>query len=59
MPSSGSKVRSPRIASQEEYVAQITERLLAVQKDRESMRRQVREMVFKRGGAVEVRVTVA
>lgn len=56
MPRSGSKVhQSSRGASQEEFVAQITERLLAVQKDRESLRREAREMMLHNGSVTEVR----
>ena len=56
MQRTGAKVhQSSRVASQEEFVAQITERLLAVQKDRESLRREVREMMFRHASVTEVR----
>lgn len=56
MQRTGAKVHpSSRVASQEEFVAQITERLLAVQKDRESMRREIREIMFRHGSITEVR----
>ena len=56
MQRTGTKVhQSSRVASQEEFVAQITERLLAVQKDRESLRREVREMMFRHASVTEVR----
>lgn len=54
MQRTGAKVhQSSRVASQEEFVAQITERLLAVQKDRESLRREVREMMFRHASVTE------
>ena len=50
------KVRLPKkVTSQEEFVALITERLLAVQKDRDQMKKEVLEMPLLETSSEEVR----
>ena len=40
---------SSRVASQEEFVAQVTERLLAVEKDRVQLKREVLDAASRNG----------